>query len=69
MERPDVRGPRYKVQLRVDGEVLPLKAFIHDLIGGAVMGMLEGLKAEGAADLVELRIETRRPDDRSPPAS
>ncbi len=40
MDSPDHRGPRYKVQLRVDGELLPLKAFIHDLIGGAVMGGL-----------------------------
>ncbi len=63
MAEPDRPGPRYRVQLRVDGEVLPLKAFIHDLIGGSLMGMLEGLKATDDVDVVEIRIEKRGRDD------
>ncbi|MCB9832450.1 MAG: hypothetical protein H6807_08240 [Planctomycetes bacterium] len=62
-------GPRYRVQLRLDGEVLPLKSFIHDLIGGSVMGMLEGLKATDEVTTVELRIEKRRGDDGEPAES
>jgi hypothetical protein len=38
------RGIHYAVELTVDGKKLELKEFLHDLIGGAVDGMLRGLR-------------------------
>jgi hypothetical protein len=38
------RGTRYAVKAVVDGRELELKEFLHDLIGGAVDGMLGGLR-------------------------
>jgi hypothetical protein len=38
------RGVRYAVAVVVDGKRLELKEFLHDLIGGAIEGMLSGLR-------------------------
>ncbi len=52
------RGLRYEVRVEVDGRALPLKEFLHDLIGGAVTGLLSGLR--GAGEASEVRLEIRR---------
>jgi hypothetical protein len=52
------RGFRFAVEVYVDGRPLPLKAFVHDMIGGAATGLVAGLK--GAGEPRELRIEVRR---------
>lgn len=51
-------GDLYRVHLRVDGEVVPIKAFIHDMIGGAVCGLVSGLR--GIEDPGEVVIEVRK---------
>jgi hypothetical protein len=38
------RGARYAIKVRVDGKPLELKEFLHDVIGGAVDGMLGALR-------------------------
>jgi hypothetical protein len=38
------RGVHYAVQVRVDGRELALKEFLHDVIGGAVDGMVRALR-------------------------
>lgn len=57
-ERP---GPRHRVELVIDGERTPIRAFLHDVIGGAVSGMIAGLQGGDEASRIELRIERRRP--------
>jgi hypothetical protein len=52
------RGTRFAVSVKVDGRNLPLKTFLHDLIGGAVAGLLSGL--HGAGELRHLLIEVRK---------
>ena len=53
-------GNRYSVTLRVDGQAIPLKLFLHDLLGGAVTGLLEGLH-NVPSDPSQVVIEVRRP--------
>ena len=53
-------GHHYAVNLTVDGETIPLKVFLHDLIGGAVTGLLQGLH-NVPSDPSEVVIEVRRP--------
>lgn len=38
------KGVRYSVSVVVDGRPLELKEFLHDVIGGAVDGMLSALR-------------------------
>jgi hypothetical protein len=59
--RPGQRGDhgeRYEVVIEVDGRPVPLKVFLHDLIGGAAVGLLSGLR--GVDDPDHVRIEVRR---------
>jgi molybdopterin-guanine dinucleotide biosynthesis protein B len=51
-------SPR-ELSLRVDGRDIPLKPFIHDMLIGAVRGLLSGLK-EANGEQVELYIRSRR---------
>ncbi len=60
MSRPDRPWPRYHVVLTVDGEERPLRNFIHEAFGGAVLGLVRALKDCEDAEVVELRI---RPAD------
>ena len=55
------RGPEFKVELSVDGQRLPLKAFLHDVIGGSISGLVDGLRdpSEGTHDLIEVRVIRR----------
>ena len=53
-------GNQYAVNLTVDGKTIPLKVFLHDLIGGAVTGLLQGLH-NVPSDPSEVVIEVRRP--------
>ncbi|MEZ6194350.1 MAG: hypothetical protein R3F20_01275 [Planctomycetota bacterium] len=66
---PDRPGPRYKVELVVDGERMPLRSFIHDVVGGTVQGLVAGLKGAEGADRIEIRIERRRADARDDASS
>ena len=52
------RGVNYQVRLLVDGRELPLKEFLHDLLGGAAIGLVAGLKDAGDPETV--RLEVRR---------
>lgn len=53
------RGARFAVRLRVDGREVELKAFLHDMIGGAAMGLVSGLR--DVRDPGHVVIEVRRP--------
>jgi len=50
------RGTRYAVRAVVDGKELELKEFLHDLIGGAVDGMLQGLRDVEAPRTIVLDV-------------
>ena len=52
-------GRHYAVTIKVDGVSVPLKAFLHDLIGGAVTGLLKGLH-NVADDPSKVEVEVRR---------
>jgi len=54
------RGHQYAVRIRVDGADVPLKAFLHDLIGGAVTGLLDGLR-DVPDSPSRIEIEVTRP--------
>lgn len=55
-------GPEFKVELTVDGRRLPLKAFLHDIIGGSVAGMVRGLEGTDALREIDIRIRRRAVD-------
>jgi hypothetical protein len=52
-------GPRYRVELVIDGKRTPIRAFLHDVVGGAVDGMISGLEGGRSSSLIELRVERR----------
>jgi hypothetical protein len=52
------RGERFAVTVRIDGEALPLKQFLHDMIGGAATGLVAGLR--GVEDASTVAIEVRK---------
>ncbi len=52
------KEPRFEVELRLDDQILPLRGFIHDILGGAVYGMIENLK--GFEDCDSIQIDVRR---------
>ena len=52
-------GRQFAVTIRVDGATVPLKAFLHDLIGGSVTGLLRGLH-NVADDPTTVEVEVRR---------
>lgn len=52
-------GPRYRVELVIDGQRTPIRAFLHDVVGGAVDGMISGLEGGKSSSLIELRVERR----------
>lgn len=52
------KEPRFDVELRLNGQILPLRGFIHDILGGAVYGMIENLK--GFEDCDSLQIDVKR---------
>ena len=57
-ERGSGRVSRYGVRLVVDGRELSLKPFVQDMLGGAVVGLVSGLKhGENAG---EVTLEVRR---------
>ena len=55
-------APRFRVLLKINGKPTPLKPFIHDIVGGGILGMIDGLK--GAEDLktAEIHVECREPE-------
>jgi len=50
------RGARYAVTVRVDGQELTLKRFLHDMIGGSITGLLSELRGVDAADSVVIEV-------------
>lgn len=52
--------PAFQVDLKVDGESTSLKPFIQDMLGGGIVGLVEGLKDVENPHLVEIRIERSR---------
>jgi hypothetical protein len=59
IERRSGRDSRYAVRLIVDGRELALKPFVQDMLGGAVVGLVSGLK--DGEDAGEVSLEVRRP--------
>ncbi|MCA9321423.1 MAG: hypothetical protein KDB53_11840 [Planctomycetes bacterium] len=57
---PSQRDPRYDVQLSVDGEPAPLRAFVHDVFGGAILGMVQALRGCENAREVTIRVVQRQ---------
>ena len=53
--------PRFRVLIRINGQPTPLKPFIHDIIGGGILGMIDGLKGAEDLEKVEISVETRSP--------
>ena len=53
---PSTKGVRYAVRVGVDGRRLELKEFLHDVIGGAVDGMLDGLREVNRPRKIRLEI-------------
>ena len=53
-------APRFRIQVKLGDKILPMKGFIHDLLGGAVYGMIEGLKGYEDTDSIEIKVERRR---------
>ena len=49
-------GLEFEVDLRVDGHSIPLKEFIHDMVGGAVCGLVSGLRGVDGPEAVEIRV-------------
>ena len=49
-------GIRFAVELTIDGRRLPLKQFLHDMIGGAVEGLVSGLRDGGAARSIRIDV-------------
>jgi len=52
------RGATWAVEITVDGARLELKEFLHDVVGGAVDGLLSGLR--GVDRPTSIRIDARR---------
>lgn len=46
-----------KVRLEVDGEKVPLKFIIKDILGGAVMGIVRSLKGVEKPKKIVIEIE------------
>ena len=63
MSRSGGSEPRFRVLVKINGQPAPLKPFIHDIVGGGILGMVEGLKgSEDGIRTVEISVETRTPD-------
>lgn len=52
-------GVAYAVVVEVDGRRLELKEFLHDMLGGAVAGLLEGLRDVGTPRRIRIDVERR----------
>ncbi|MFT7616827.1 MAG: hypothetical protein ACI97A_000457 [Planctomycetota bacterium] len=50
------KEPRFTVELKLNNENLALRGFIHDILGGAVYGMIEGLKGFEDCDTLEVKV-------------
>lgn len=50
------RGQRFAVTVRVDDRELPLKLFLHDMIGGSIVGLLSGLRDAEARRRIEIEV-------------
>ena len=51
------RGVAFAVTLDVDGARIDLKEFLHDVLGGAVAGLVEHLRGVDAPRDIKLRVE------------
>jgi len=47
------------VQVKVNGKVVPIKGFVQDFIGFAILGMLKSLNDVPEPQEVEIRIKTK----------
>ncbi len=50
------RGHRFAVTVRLDDRELPLKLFLHDMIGGSIVGLLSGLRDAEARRRIEIEV-------------
>lgn len=50
-------GLNYSVRIVADGRSIPLKEFLHDMIGGSVVGLVSGLRGVGEIGSVSIHVE------------
>ncbi len=50
------RGSKFAVRVSIDGAELPLKRFLHDMIGGAACGLLAELRGVGEARSIVIEV-------------
>lgn len=58
------RGVRHAVEVSVDGTPLPLKEFLHDILGGTVVGLVSALR--GGSPAREIVVTVRLLDASTP---
>ena len=58
-------GQQYRVRLQVDGRDIPLKEFLHDMLGGAVTGLMSGLRDVDGAQIIRIEAERLEGDSSS----
>ena len=47
------------VELKVDGKTIPMKGFVQDFVGHAIVGMLSALKGIDKPREIELKLTLR----------
>jgi hypothetical protein len=52
-------GVKYAVVVEIDGRRLELKEFLHDVVGGAVDGLLGALRGVDAPRRIRVDVERR----------
>lgn len=56
MENPRPLEPHFRVEVKIDGRDVPLKPFLHEMFGGAVRGLVTGLKDVTDPRVIEMRV-------------
>ena len=49
-------GQLFAVRISIDGRDVPLKVFLHDMIGGAVSGLILGLRDVGEPERIDIQV-------------
>jgi hypothetical protein len=54
-------GTRFLVRLTVNGNVVGLKPFLHDMLGGAIEGLISGLRDIHDSETILLEVRVKPP--------
>jgi hypothetical protein len=54
-------GTRFLVHLTVNGKVVSLKPFLHDMLGGAIGGLISGLRDIHDSESICLEVRVKPP--------